>query len=449
MQIYKAEWVIPVTSPPLRMGAVAVDDGKIVYVGDSFHAPTGEVFDLGPSILLPGLINTHTHLELTAMRGYLEALEFPDWIDRLRHARNTVLIGDALHDSSVLGIAEGLERGITTFADTSSSGAPLKAMLEMGVRGIMYLETFGPDPSHAPAAIGELQGRLLELRQVLSESDSCLSPLVTLGVSPHAPYTVSDDLYVAAAELAAELDMPIAVHISESIHEDDYVKSGEGLFADRLRARGITVDKRGVSPVEMLSRLGVMTSRTLLIHAVQLDEDDIEIVAAHGCGVAHCPVSNAKLGHGIAPVTNLLAKGVRVGVGSDSVASNNKMDMLEEVRIASLFQSVADRKTHSLTTQQALELLTIGGARALGIDAAVGSLQVGKDADLAAFSLDSLRARPCYSDPVTTLIYSMAGAPSVFTAVRGRHLVEDGKLRYPMDTTSESVNFIGRALAAV
>lgn len=437
---YHARWVVPVASDPVEDGTVAVDNrGSIAYVGPRSTAPLGEPYDLGSAILLPGLVNVHTHLELTAMRGLLEDLDFPDWIDSLRYARNTALVGDALVDSSRLGVAEGLERGVTTFADTSSSGASMEAMLEMGVRGIMYQETFGPHPDTCSSSMSALKTRVAELRPL--ESD-----LVWVGISPHAPYTVSEDLYREAAHFARAEKLPVAMHISESHDEDRYVRLGIGGFAERLKKRDIKVVPRGRSPIALLESLGALSEKTLLIHAVQADEDDIDIMARNGCAVAHCPVSNAKLGHGIAPLRGFLDAGLRVGLGSDSVASNNKMDILEEARSAVIFQNAVLKSPRAVSAQAALELATINGARALNLDHLIGSLEVGKRADIVAFPIGDPATTPS-QNPVATAVYSLGGAKASFVAIEGRRLVEDGKLSVSSGTASKSLNSIAQALA--
>lgn len=439
LKVYCADWVLPVTTAPIQDGAVAVEGTKIVFVGSRSAAPDGEVVQLGAAILLPGLVNTHTHLELTAMRGYLECLEFPAWIDKLRSARNSILVDEALLHSSLVGVAEGIEAGVTTYADTSSSGESMNAMLHLKVRGVMYQETFGPDPKHCAPAIEDLTKRLDHFEPKQTD-------LVKLGVSPHAPYTVSDELYQASVKLAESRDLPVAMHISEGLEEGCYVRFASGGFADRHRERGMSVRSRGESPIEMLYNLGVLSDRTLLIHAVQADATEIDIVARQNCSLAHCPVSNAKLGHGIAPIIEFLDAGVSVGFGSDSVASNNKMDLLEEARVAILFQNARLKSPLAMTPQRALELLTIDGAKALGLSDRIGSLETGKDADLVAFPLDLLKTTPCI-DPVATLIFSLGGAKSVLTVVAGRELLKDGKhCDFDVDVV-ESVHLIGKALA--
>lgn len=435
---YHARWVLPIASAPINDGTVAESGGVITYVGPRGGAPPGEDRELGDALILPGLVNTHTHLELTVMRGFLEDLCFSDWISRLRRSRNEVLSNEMLLDSARLGILEGLLAGVTTFADTCSSGVAMQAMKEMGVRGVMYQETFGPDPSVADSAMAELDRRVGSL--IDEQTD-----LVGLGISPHAPYTVSDDLYAACARYAAAKKLPLAMHIAESREEEEIVAQGAGALAAGWKKRGIEVRKRARSPIALLEKLGLLGERSLLIHCVRVDEQDIAAIARHGCAVAHCPASNAKFGHGVAPILPLLAAGVRVGIGSDSVASNNRMDLLDEARLAVLIHRAVARRHDAFGARDALRLATAGGASALGIGDRVGTLSVGKDADLAAFRLDSLRTIPS-GDPEAAALFAVSGRSADLVTVKGKRLVENGATAEPGETLMRSVAAASAAL---
>jgi cytosine/adenosine deaminase-related metal-dependent hydrolase len=436
---YHARWVLPITQPPIENGTVVESDGLITYVGPRSAAPAGEDRDLGEAILLPGLVNTHTHLELTAMRGFLEDCQFAPWIDKLRQSRNEIMGREALLDSARLGIVEGIEAGITTYADTCSSGVVMQAMRDAGVRGIMYQEVFGPDPSHAETAMRELEDRVEALRLEQTE-------LVTLGVSPHAPYTVSDPLYEAAARFANSRQLPLAMHIAESEPEVDLITRGTGDFAERWQRRGIPVAPRARSAIALLEQRGALKRGPLLIHCVRVDSEDIAIMARYRCAVAHCPASNAKFGHGIAPLLPLIEAGIRVGIGSDSVASNNRMDILDEARLSVLIHRAATRRHDAFGAHDALQLATIGGARALGLDSRVGSLEVGKDADLAAFKTDTPRTIPT-GDPYSAAIFALPGRSAELVTVKGRVLVERGRARAADKALAARVQAIGTALA--
>jgi cytosine/adenosine deaminase-related metal-dependent hydrolase len=406
---YHARWVLPISAPPIRDGTVVEQGGRIVYVGSRDDAPGGTDRELGDCALLPGLINTHTHLELTVFRGLLEDLSFRDWIVRLQGAKVAVMTPERFLDSARWGIAEGVRAGITSFADTCDSGVVLEAMRERGVRGIMYQEVFSP--SADPAVVREAAARLAEK---LARHDALETELQQVGVSPHAPYTVSDPLFA----LVARSGRRIAVHIAESDAEHRFVCDGDGPFADALRARGFSVSPRASSPIALLAKLGVLDARPLLIHCVRVSDADIAAIASSGSTVAHCPISNAKLGHGIAPVLEMLDAGIPVGLGSDSMAANNRMHLLEESRAAVLAQRIRGERFDALAASRALELATIGGARALGLADRVGSLEVGKEADLAAFDLAGL-AGTADADPAAALVFALGAEPAKFVAVAG------------------------------
>ena len=420
---YLARWVLPISSPPVEHGAVIVEGARIVAVGPAAtladQIANARAVQLGHAVLMPGLVNAHTHLELTAMRGFLEGLDFREWLRVLTQARRDCMDADAALDACRFGVLEGLRYGVTTFADTTESGQPILAMRDLGVRGVGYVEVFGPDPAQRPEAMAGLQRAVNALRR----DDTAL---VRTGVSPHAPYTVSAPLFRDVAQWARHEQLPIAVHIAESVADTAFVREGTGPFADRLRARNIPVAPQARSPIALLHDTGVLAAQPLLIHAIQADDEDLARVADHGATIVHCPISNAKLGHGIAPLDRMLAVGIPTGLGSDSVASNDRMDLLTEARQATLFHALRAGAPDSLSAHDALRLATLGGARALGLDARIGSLEVGKDADLAAFSLDHPFAEPVF-DPAVTLVHVLAGtATASLVTVAGRELVVDG-----------------------
>jgi len=394
---------------------------------------------LGNAAILPGLVNAHSHLELTAMRGFLEGLDFRDWLSVLTLARRDCLDEDALLDASRYGLVEALLNGITTCADTATSAHPLHAMREMGVRGIGYIEVFGPDPSQCVGAVRGLQQTVDALR-VLDTA------LVRTGVSPHAPYTVSAPLFRDVARWARTESLPLAVHIAESAAETAFVRDGTGPFAERLRARGIAVAPSARSPIALLEATGMLDAQPLLIHAIQVDDTDLALIAASGASIVHCPISNAKLAQGIAPLDRMRAAGIPTGLGTDSVASNDRMDMLGEARQATLLYALRAGVPDAFTAHDALALATIGGARALGLDARIGTIEAGKDADLAAFPLDHPFASPVH-DPAVTLLHVLAGAVTAsLVTVAGRELVRDGQLVSADRALVTRMNAIGQRL---
>jgi 5-methylthioadenosine/S-adenosylhomocysteine deaminase len=237
------------------------------------------------------------------------------------------------------------------------------------------------------------------------------------------------------------------MHIAESQAEVDLVTRGVGDFAEGWNRRGIQVSPRARSPIALLEERGALDRGPLLIHCVRVDEDDMKIMTRRSCSVAHCPASNAKFGHGIAPLLPLIAAGIRVGIGSDSVASNNRMDILDEARLSVLIHRAATKRHDAFGAHDALQLATIGGARALGIHARVGSLEIGKDADLAAFSVASSRTIPI-GDPYSAAIFALPGRSAELVTVKGRVLVDRGRVRSADQALAARVAAIGAALAA-
>lgn len=437
---YHARWVLPIALPAIADGAIVVRGATIEYVGPSSGAVADQHVQLGQSILLPGLVNAHTHLELTAMRGFLDGLDFRKWLGTLTAARNAVFDAGTMLDSATLGIHEGLLNGITTYADCASSTAPLAAMRATGVRGIGYIETFGPD-------VAQRDESMRVLIESVNAERKLDTSLVTTGVSPHAPYTVSASLFKAVADFARAENLQMAVHVSESAAEISFVQDGSGPFADRLRERGIAVAATGQSPVQLLADAGMLGPRTLLIHGVQMSDADVALAASSGSALVHCPVSNAKLGHGMAPLDLFMRHGMHVGLGSDSVASNNRMDLLGEARMAVLAASMRAGMPDALSAADALRLATLGGAEALGLASRVGSLETGKDADITAFPVNRIEAIPEF-EPEALLVHALAGAvPASHVMVAGRTLVRDGTIVDSVDGLYDRVRAIGTRLA--
>ncbi len=435
--VYRASWVLPMVQPPIANGAVAIDGGRITYVGPASGAPGGPVVDLGDAALMPGLVNVHTHLELTPLRHLLEGLDFAQWIRTLTQLRRAELSDPAdVECGARIGLAEGLLRGITTYADTSDSATPvLMAMQAMGVRGVVYKEVFGPDPRQCAQSLVQLRDAVRELRSL--ETDA-----VRIGVSPHAPYSVSRDLFGAVASYAIAEKLPMAVHLAESAFEEDLVVRGEGPYAENWRSRSIDpAGARARSSVALLHEAGALHAKPLIIHGVRMDSADIALLAEHQCSVAHCPVSNARFGHGIAPLQAMLDAGLRVGIGTDSVASNNRMDVLDEARVAHLMACTRTRSWNAFPAERALWHATVGGAAALGLWDGLGSLVVGAPADLCVFGLDGLTALPL-ADVRDALVHGLAGSPARMTVASGVVKVRDGAIADQAQHESERMGFM-------
>jgi cytosine/adenosine deaminase-related metal-dependent hydrolase len=442
ISIIRARWVLPITSPAIEYGAVAIDSDRIVAV-DSFTGvqqkfPEARVDDLGEVVLLPGFVNAHTHLELTAFRGRLEEPNFQPWISSLVRLKNERLDADDLIASTQLGCIEAIRAGITTLADTSEAGTPVSALIESGQRGVIFQECFGPGAEQAEASLDQLKTRLEAHSESLARAGGDAQARVRIGISPHAPYTVSDRLYRLAARFALDNRLEIAIHTAESAEEMSFVRDGSGAFGESLRKRGIIFNGTGTSTIRYFDSLGVLDAAPLLIHSVNVDEEEIGIMARRGARVAHCPKSNAKFGHGIAPVLELRRAGVRLGLGTDSVASNNTGDLLEEARFCSLIQRALRKDATICTAEEMLRLMTIDGALALNMADKIGSIETGKQADLIAIDLQPAHNSPYY-DPATAVIFSCSARDVLLTMVAGRVLYRNGCV-----TTLDEVEVLNR-----
>jgi 5-methylthioadenosine/S-adenosylhomocysteine deaminase len=407
-------------APAIAEAAILIGaDGRITAIGPdhSVPSPTDAVaLEFGDAILLPGLVNAHTHLELTGFPEQTEGVDFRQWILGIRALKEARSHADFLAASRA-GIEECWAAGVTTVADTGDSGAVLEALAELGGSGIVYHEVFGPDPDQVERSFSDLEDRLRRLSFLAGGR-------IRIGVSPHAPYTVSGPLYARVAEWAKAEELPIAVHVAESPAESEFVARGTGPFAEGWKSRGIPLlddpshqpPRRPAIPpssaVGWLDRLGVLGPDTLCIHAIQLSPEDIATLAVRGSAVAHCPVSNARHGHGNAPLAALRRAGIRVGLGTDSVASVGRLDLLAEARAA--------RMLAGLSAGEALALCTLESARALRLEAEIGSLTPRKWGDVTVIEPPGGQF-PARGDPAERALAS--GLSDVLLTVLGGRLV--------------------------
>lgn len=394
MTVLSADWVLPVEGEPIEGGAVAVEEGRIAAVGTAAELGPGERFE--GAAILPGFVNAHSHLEYAVYAGFGDGLAFAPWL--LLHVERKARIGlDDMLDIARGGAAECLRSGITTVGDASYSGASALACSELGLRAIVYLEVFGP-------GTGQLQTRFEANRDRIAPA---LSERVRLGVSPHSGYSASLELWQAANALG----LPMATHFAESAAEVDWIRHGRGGFPA----------PPGVAPssIALLAEHGLLSGRLVAAHCVKVDEDEIALLAGHDVAVAHCPRSNAFLGCGVAPLEELLEAGIRVGLGTDSPASAPSFDMFEELRAAVYAARARAERPGALSAAAALELATLGSARALGLDAEVGSLVAGKRADLAVVSLEGSPFLP-WEDPAAAIVFGGSPERVLLTLVDGQ-----------------------------
>lgn len=404
--IVSADWVVPIEGAPVRDGAVAIgDDGRIAAVGTAGELGAGERHE--GCVILPGFVNAHSHIEYACYAGFGDGLPFGPWI-AMHIRRKGRLEDEDMVAIARLGAATCLRSGITTVGDASFSGAAAVGASEIGLRAIVYLEVFG-GPEALEASFVPARGRIAPW----------LSDRVRLGISPHAPYTCTPELYASCLEL----DLPVATHFAESLGEQEWLASGAGFGPDF--PPGWLPAPLGQTGIRALAERGLLGPALLAAHCVHVEADEIELLVDHDVAVAHCPRSNAYLGCGVAPLEELRAAGVRVGLGTDSPASTPSLDMFAEMRAAIEAARARARRPDALTAADALELATLGGARALGLDAEIGSLAVGKRADLAIICLAETSFVP-WEDPVTAVV--LGGAPQhvVETFVDGTRTSEKG-----------------------
>ncbi len=426
--IYTARWVLPLSTPPLENGAIAVEGEYIKAVGYIKEVvgqfPGACIVHLDEAVVTPGLINAHSHLELTAMRGYLENEErdFFAWLRKLTRARLELMTPDDILVSATWGACEAARAGITCVADASDAAAmTIRALRQVGLRGIVFQESFGPDPNVAAENLEALKTRVATLRQLQTD-------LVAAGVSPHAPYTVSGPQLELIADFAISEKLPLMMHAAESAAEESFVRDGQGIFAEGLAKRGIKWNPVHSSTIQYLKEREILSARPLLAHCIRVDQRDMEVLSETGSKVAHCPKSNAKLGHGCAPFGDFLRRDLTTGLGSDSVASNNTCDLLEEGRFAALLSRASIRDADQwITAQQILEVATIGGAKCLGLETKVGELRVGSQADFVAISLSGVHEQPSF-DPFASVIFSSSSADVMLTVIAGVEVYREDQI---------------------
>lgn len=405
-QLIDARWVAPVEPENclLENYSLAIHQGRILAVLATAEAHQRfvprEHYTLADHLLLPGLINLHTHAAMALLRGYADDMPLMRWLnERIWPAEKRLVAPEFVHDGTLLACWEMLRGGITCYNDMYFfPRQAARAALTAGMRAALGITVF-EFPSAYGSDADDYLVKGLETRDELADE-----PLLSFCLAPHAPYTVADKTFERIAVLAGELDLPIHIHVHET--QDEIAAS---------------LEDHGVRPLERLRRLGLLGPQLIAVHAVHLLETEIDLLAEQGCHVAHCPTSNMKLASGLAPVGALLAKGVGVGLGTDGAASNNRLDVLQEMRHAALLAKLGSGDAACLPAHQALRMATLEGARALGLDDEIGSLLPGKAADLCALRLSDWELQPCF-DPVSHLVY-VAGREQV------SHVWVAGKLR--------------------
>ena len=410
--LVSARWVIPVepAGAVLDDHGVAVAGGRIVAVLPSAEAAerfeAREHVRLDRHALIPGLVNLHTHASMTLMRGLADDLPLMTWLkDHIWPAEAKHVSSEFVYDGTLLACAEMLRGGVTCFNEMYYfPEAAGRAAIEAGMRAALGIIAFEFPTSYAADA-DDYIAKGLAARDALREE-----PLLSFCMAPHAPYTVSDRTFARIVTIAEELDLPIHTHLHETLHEIE-----ESLT--RYKAR----------PLERLRALGLLGPRLIAAHAVHVTPEEIDALARHGASIAHCPSSNLKLASGFAPVAAMLGRGINIGIGTDGAASNNRLDLFQEMRAAALLAKAAGNDVQAMPAHQALAAATLHGARALGLERSTGSLLPGKFADLCAVAFDEPELAPCY-DPVSHLVYSAGREHVSHVWVAGKPRVREKKL---------------------
>lgn len=410
--LLSARWIIPVepAETVLQDHAIAIDKGIIAAIlpiaeANKKFTPNERVL-LDNHALIPGLVNLHTHAAMTLMRGLADDLPLMQWLNNhIWPAESQHVSANYVFDGTRLACAEMIKGGITSFNDMYFfPEATAEAAIAAGIRaaiGMIVIDF----PSTYASDTEDYLSKGLALREKYQQH-----PQLSFCFAPHAPYTVNDKAFTRILTYAEQLDLPVHTHLHET---KDEIK--------------LSLESHGMRPIQRLHKLGLLGPNLIAVHMTQLTDDEIKLIAQQGCNIAHCPSSNMKLANGFSPIAKLLAKNVNIGLGTDSAASNNRLDMFEEMRLAALLAKAVSEQANVLTAHQALQMATLAGARALGIDHITGSLATGKAADITAVDFSDINLTPCY-DPASHLIYAAGREQVSHVWVNGKILLNEGQL---------------------
>ena len=426
-----SKYVVPVTAPYIEDGAVLVKDGKIADIGTAEELkaryPEEEVKDYGLAALSPGFVNMHTHLRYTALRGLFEDLSYADWRVALYSCQPFFALAD-WDMSAKLGVLESIASGITTVADLTSSDSSLKAISEAGLRGRVYREV---RTSQAKDVDEYMQDAISDLENWRS---SYASSRISFGIGAGSTYATHPKVYKEVAKYANETGTPVTMHLAGSQEEDDFLRYGSSPFSVHANANEksvLNVERpvwlpAGVSAVRYVYNWDILEVPNIyIVHGVHVDDDDIDILKRCGVSVAHCPRINAKLGMGSAPIQKYLEAGITVGLGTDSSAAVDTADMVDEMRVGLMIaRANRDPKKPIIASEKMLRMATIDAAHALGMDSEIGSLEVGKRADIIAIDLHNSHQNPT-TNPASAIIYTANQDNVMMTMVDGQILYDN------------------------
>ncbi|MBA2332900.1 MAG: amidohydrolase family protein [Actinobacteria bacterium] len=409
-RVLSADWVLPVEGAPIEHGAVALEEGRIAAVGTAAELGPGEHFP--NAAIVPGFVNAHTHLEYAVYAGFGDGQSFAPWL-AIHIERKARIEREEMAAIARLGASQCLASGVTTIGDAAFAGASAHACADLGLRAIVYLEVFGSDPVEA----------MRQYEEKLEYARPAVSERVQLGISPHAPYSCSTEVYAACLALG----VPVMTHFNESQDELDWLEHGKGPMRPVAE---FLIDPDGQTGIRRLAAAGLLDRRIVAAHCVKLAADELELLAGNDVAVVHCPRSNALLGCGVAPLAELRAAGIRVGVGTDGVSSVPSHDFFDELRMVVAAARARSERADALSPTETLELGTLSGARALGIADEVGSLVPGKRADLAVIGLAGSAYLP-WEDPAAAVVFGGGSHRVLATLVDGENRYEKGGDEWP------------------
>lgn len=423
-----AEHIIPVTSAPIEHGAVLVRNGRIVEIGGAQRMksryPEEEVRDFGQCAIMPGLVDCHTHLEYTVLRGIVHDVPYAEWL-ALEHEKADLMTRDDRYDSALLGGLEMISGGVTTVADFTSTGASCEAVQDLGLRSVIYRSVGAPDKAHVAKAMESAKQDVEAWNAIVDHNRT------RIGIAPKALHACHPSVFREVNQYAAENNMPVAMHVAGSYEEYKYIKNGstplsvrgvKDAGADTLTDRSMWLPT-GATPVNYALNQGAFQAENVLaVHCVHVNDEDIAKLREYDVAIAVCTRCNAQLGMGLAPLHEFLQAGIRVGLGTDSPAAIDSADMFTEMRLGMLIHRAVNRDEF-IGAKTMLELATMGSARALRMEDEIGSLEPGKRADIIVVDLSGSRQTPLV-DPVTAVVTGAAAADVIFTMVEGKILYE-------------------------
>ena len=430
-----ARYVLPISEPHRENGAVLVRGGRIADIGDATKLkskyPDEEIRDFGLAAIIPGFVDAHTHLEYSAMRGLVEDLPYAGWKFHMTE-KEKLFSPEDWEDSALLGAMEAIRSGVTTIADITRTGASLRASRSVGIRGTIYREVATMEKSEVDRVFSEA------VRDIDTWRDEVDPEYTSIGIAPVSLYNCHPQIIKRIAEYAAD-GTPVACHIAGSREEYEFIRYGSSPFSvhSREQERGFGIDMppwlaTGTSPVRYILNWGLFEVPNLLaIHCVQVDDFDIGKIAEYDVAVAICSRCNAQLAMGVPPLSKMIRAGIRVGLGTDSPAATDAISPVMEMRLGLLLQRALGNKSDFFTAAQMLDLATLGAARALRIDDKVGSLDVGKNADIVAIDLSNSNQAPTH-DPNAAIVHT-ASTDNVLMTMIGGKILYDGRHLHEVD----------------